>query len=201
MRNNTLKTDNIIKELYQSNLSAPVISRKLRLPLNQIYSSLKRNRVERRKASIQNKIRFENKKLSFNFKKDLKLVEQKLLIAALMLYYGEGAKTQNTVDFANSDPKTLALFMKFLRDICRVDESRLRLYLYCFEGQNLNNLIKFWTEKLKVSKSSFTKPYIRKDSRHLKRVMPYGVLHIRYSDKKLLQRILFLIDQVTNELS
>ncbi len=201
MKNYTLKSDNQIKRLYLGGLSAPAISAELKVSLNKVYSSLKRNNIRRRTASIQNKIRFENKPLSFKLKDNLKQPERDLLIAASMLYYGEGAKTQSTVDFANSDPKALVLFIKFLREICRVDESRLRFYLYCFENQNPGELIKFWSRKLKANDGSFTRPYIRKDTGELKRKMPYGVLHIRYSDKKLLERILFLIERITNELS
>jgi hypothetical protein len=118
-----------------------------------------------------------------------------------MLYFGEGAKTQNTVDFANSDIDALGIFLKFLRTICRVEENRLRFYLYCFKNQNPKKLIKFWSRRLKIKPGSFTKPYVRQDRAVLSRIMPYGVLHVRYSDKKLLQRILLLIKEITQELS
>ncbi len=148
-----------------------------------------------------NRIRFESSPLSYDFKSELTTTERELLVAALMLYFGEGAKTQTTVDLANSDPKVLKIFIKFLRDICRVDESRLRFYLYCFREQDPEALIRFWSECLKVSPKSFTKPYIRETRADLKRIMPYGVLHVRYSDKRLLRQIMFLIEKITGELS
>ena len=193
------KADQQIRLLYAKEFSAPVIASKLDISLNRVYRSLRKQKIQRRSPSEQNRIRFDNSPLSFRFKQHLNSRERELLIATTMLYYGEGAKNGSTVDFANSDPRTLTLFLKFLRIICRVDETRLRFYLYCFENQNATNLINFWTQHLKVKNDSFTKPYVRKNNGDLKRVMPYGALHIRYSDKRLLHKILSLINEIANQ--
>ena len=55
------------------------------------------------------------------------LTDRDLLIAGTALYAGEGAKTDGSVLFANSDPRMVALFLRFLRRFFDVDESRLRL--------------------------------------------------------------------------
>jgi hypothetical protein len=193
--------DERIRLMYEQSISAPAIAFELGVTLSTVYRSLKRQSIVRRTATEQNRIRFENKSSSYNFRKILTEKEKHLVIAALMLYYGEGAKTQRTVDFANSEPNAVALFLRFLREICRVDKNRLRFYLYCFEGQEPKSLMRFWVRKLKVNPKHFTKPYIRKNRFGIGRIMPYGVLHIRYSDKKLLQHILNLIDQIAIELS
>lgn len=190
-----------IKRMYEKAFSAPFIAKTLNLPLHSIYYSLKNQNVLRRTTAEQNKIRFENKPLSYKIKPNLTQHEKALKIAALMLYYGEGAKTQQTVDFANSDPAALALFLKFMLNICGVDKNRLRFYLYCFRGQNASKLIRFWSNKLNAPVDQFTKPYIRPDRTDLSRTMPFGVLHIRYSDKKLLEQILFFIKEITTQLS
>ena len=195
------KLDESIARLYRKSLSAPLIAQKLDLPLNRVYRSLRKQGVERRPASEQNYIRFQSSPLSFKFKKPRSLTEKQLAVAALMLYHGEGAKTQNTVDFANSDAKALALFLKFLRNVCQVDESKLRFYLYCFANQDSKRLISFWSKTLNISAANFTRPYIRKEYDGLKRIMPFGVLHIRYSDKRLLEKILTLTQSMIDNLS
>lgn len=104
------------------------------------------------------------------------------------LYWGEGYKAGQAhgIDFANSDIKMIQVFLKFLREICGVDEKRLRIYLYCYSNQNPPGLVRFWSKVTGVPKDQFTKPYIRKDFRLEKKdKMPYGLIHIRYSDKKL----------------
>ncbi len=182
-----------VVDLYLQNFSGLDISNKLGIHIRQVYRILDKNKIQRRLTSEQNRIKFLNKKPSFEIKDNLSVWERELLIAAVMLYYGEGAKTGTTVDLANSDPGILKLFLKFLREICGVDTSRLRFYLYCFSDQNPVELIRFWSRELTVSRNNFTKPYIRKIQQEKpRRRMPYGVLHIRYSDKKLLTKILEL---------
>ncbi len=178
--------------MYRDLASAPAIARKLGLSLSQVYDSLRRQVVHRRSAQLQNLIRFKNSPLSFNFKKELSRKDRELMIAAVMLYYGEGAKTNTTVDFANSDPDAIKVFLNFLRRVCRVERKRLRFYLYCFANQDLGELLDFWSSFLKVSRQQFTKPYVRERGANLGRTMHYGVLHIRYSDKRLLEKILSL---------
>lgn len=195
----TIKETELIKQLYFDNYSAPQISTRLGLSLNRVYRILKKENIQRRNARASNKLRFEMSPLSYRFKENINSSEKELLIAAVMLYFGEGAKSGTTVDFANSDPATLKIFINFLRKICQIDEKRLRLYLYCFSDQNPSELISFWSRTLNVRIRNFTKPYIRKISKNLKRTMIKGVLHIRYSDKRLLEKILSLKDSLVEK--
>ena len=192
-----------IARLYEDNFSASVIARKLSLSLRQVYRSLINQKVKRRNPQEQSKISFANKPLSFTYRVPKSQTLKFLEVAGLMLYYGEGAKTGSTVDFANSDPRALKIFLAYLRKVCFVDESRIRLYLYCFSNMSTARLIRFWSKELKVKQRAFTLPYVRKamsNNRDRVRVMKYGVLHIRYSDKKLLGKILADIDQNAKKL-
>jgi len=124
------------------------------------------------------------------------------MIAALMIYLGEGAKTGVTVDVANTDSGVHKVFLKFLREICGVKEEKLRFYLYCFENQDPKELIQFWSKTLNVRIEAFTKPYIRKSTTHNRaQRKPYGVLHTRYNDKRLLEKILSLCSNLVADLS
>ncbi len=159
---------------------------------------MKKYGFKRRDDVEAKKLAFSKKPLSFNSKKSLSFEEQELMIAGIMLYWAEGSKIKKqegvvcgkTVDFANSDPKMIQLFLKFLREICRVDEKRLRIYLYCYANQNVVRLKNYWSELTKIPLSQFTKPYVRKDF-SLQKIgkMKYGLAHVRYSDKKLLLQI------------
>lgn len=174
--------------LYRDGLSALKISQKLHISTHQIYGALKNSGIPRRSPAE----RYASTPLSFQYHSPQSLSEWKLFTAGLMLYFGEGAKTTKTVDLANSDPRILCVFLRFLRIIFRIDEKRLRFYLYCFSNQNVDQLITFWAKRLDVSVQNFTKPYIRNYDVNKRRIMPWGVLHIRYNDKKLLEKILSL---------
>lgn len=196
----TNKQERLVKKMYCQGKMGREISLKLKLSLKQIYSSLRRQKIMCKSLREQNRIIFERKPKSFHFKNKLSIKEHDLLVAAVMLYYGEGAKTGVTVDFANSDEKVIKLFLKFLRKICRIDEKRLKLYLYCFSDQNSNLLIRYWSSQLRVEKKQFTKPYVRSIFNRGKRSMPHGVIHLRYSDKKLLLKILSLCSEIITSL-
>lgn len=178
--------------LYCQGLTGKEISDKLGISLKQIYSSLRRQGIPRKNLWEQNRVLFLRKELTFSFKENLSPKERELMIAAVMIYYGEGAKTGSTVDLVNSDPQVAKLFLKFLRNICNVKESKLRFYLYCFSDQDPYSLIQFWSAQLSVEPVQFTKPHVRSTLNRGKRTMPHGVIHVRYNDKKLLEKILSL---------
>lgn len=188
----TTEQEKLVAEWYIDGKMGKEIALLSGLSLKQIYSSLRRQEIPRKSLSEQNKILFERKQPSFDFKETLSLKDRELLIAAIMLYYGEGAKTGVTVDLANSDELVIKLFLKFLRKVCRVKEEKLRFYLYCFEDQNQADLIKYWSSQLNAGIAQFTKPYVRPTFNRGSRSMPHGVMHIRYGDKKLLKKILYL---------
>lgn len=54
----------------------------------------------------------------------------------------------------------------------------------------------FWSKLLRIPKSHFTKPYARKNFDPTKiGKMKYGLLHIRYYDKKLLDLVRLWISE------
>ncbi len=49
-----------------------------------------------------------------------------LYVAGCMLYWAEGAKTRNRIDFVNADPEAIRLFARFLRECFGVTDERMR---------------------------------------------------------------------------
>ena len=191
-----------VKSLYyDKSYSAREVAEELKVSIDAVYKFMIRHGLERQTFKEANRIRFEKKTLSYYIKKDLTEKEKRLKIASIMLYWAEGAKLRSsnrnyTVDFANSDPKMIKLFVKFLRVICGIDENRLRLNLYCYGDQNVDELKRFWSRITKIDINKFIKPYIRYDFDSKKSgKMKHGLIHIRYSDKKLLMQIMNWIDE------
>jgi hypothetical protein len=81
------------------------------------------------------------------------------LIAGTALYAGEGAKTDGAVVFANSDPRMVALYLRFLRRFFDIDESRLRLRLYLHEGLDIDRATSFWSSVTAIPPKQFLAPY------------------------------------------
>ena len=190
-----------IKKYYREGMSVREISNKLKTPFNATFYFFRKYKISRRSPKDNNAIQFAKKPLSFKIKSQLSLEEEKLKIAAIMLYWGEGSKRGHTVDLANSDIAVVEIFLKFLRQICKVDEERLRVYTYCYGNQNLDSILGYWSGITKIPLSQFSKPYIREDySNKVSRQMKYGMIHIRYNDKKLLSYILEEIEKYRNNL-
>ncbi len=185
--------------LYRNGLSAQQMANHFGISIHAAYYTLRKLKVSRRSAQETNRIRFESKPLSYELKQKLTSEQEQLKIAAIMLYWAEGYKARGgTVDFANSDPDMVLIFWKFLSEVCGIDQKRIRLHLYAYEGQSIQNLKRFWCKLLKLSINHFTKPYIKKASMtHSWRGprMVHGLVHIRYSDKKFFEQIIRWIDE------
>ena len=192
-----------VKDLYhKKKLSMREIAEQLDVSIDAVVYFMRKNEILRRSLKESNALVFQNKELSFSEKTGLSSTEKELKIAGLMLYWGEGYKSPKSagVDFANSDPEMISVFTEFLRKIYRVDERRFRALLYCYSDQDVKELIRFWSRLTKISEKQFTKPYVRNDFRKDGRKMQYGMVHIRYADKKLFLSIMRSIEELKSKM-
>ena len=192
-----------IRNLYMDEQnSVEEVAEKLGLSFWKVYNLMRENNIPRRDYSQANYVKYSRFKPRFLLKENLDLNDEHLKIAGIMLYWAEGYKGGYGVDFANSDPRMIKLFLLFLRNICGIKEERLRVYLYIHEDKNIDGIKKFWNGVTQIPISQFNKPYIKKvkpDSKNRAK-MPNGLIHIRYYDKKLLHIILNWIDEYIGSL-
>lgn len=199
-----------IKDLYyKKGHSAKEVGRFLGRGESGIYKFMRKHNLSRRSSAETNSIIYDKQDPSFHLKEYLTPEEEKLKIAGIMLYWAEGAKAQkvlgtnrkrHAIDLANSDPEMIKLFLKFLREICGVDENRLRVLIYCYANQNVNSLRNYWQKISGIPLKQFIRPYVRQDFLPEKiGKMEYGLVHIRYSDKKLFLQIGDWTKQYLNE--
>ncbi len=79
-------------------------------------------------------------------------------ISLAMLYVAEGSKsTRGTVDFGNSDPNIIRLFMELLKKCYPIDQKKFRLVVQCRADQDILFLEDFWSKLTKISISQFYK--------------------------------------------
>jgi hypothetical protein len=180
----------LIRKLYLSdNFSAREIGEKLNVSIDAVFYFLRKNKIPRRNPTQSNNASFARKVPSFKIKENLNAEEKELKAIGVTLYWGEGSKWdgENIVDFTNSDSEMIAVFMKFLRKICGINETKLRVYLYCYADQKPKELENFWSKLTGIPTNFFYKPYVRKDFKVEKSgKMKNGLIHVRYNDKKLL---------------
>jgi len=181
---------NRIRILYNDRqLNVEQTAKKLGVSFWSVYDFMNRNNIVRRLPSEVNYVVSKNKP-QFKIKQNLDNRRQKLQIAGIMLYWAEGTLKGKTVDFVNSNSAMVRIFLKFLREICGINNRRLRLYLYTYSHLNLKEVMEYWKKVTGIPINQFTKPYVREGNLNLsKRKLPYGLVHIRYNDKKLLETI------------
>jgi hypothetical protein len=198
MYTNKLNVNNI-KDLYwKEEYNIEDIAKKLGISFWSLYNFMNKNNISRRSTSEVNYV-VNRIKPQFKIKENLSIAEEKLKIAGIMLYWAEGTLKGNTIDFTNSNPEMIKVFLKFLREVCGIKEERLRVYLYAYPCHKLEELKTYWRNITKVSLRQFTKPYIRNSNLNLSnRKLPYGLIHIRYNDKKLLEIIRSWIKEYIN---
>jgi hypothetical protein len=118
-----------------------------------------------------------------------------LHLAGCMLYWAEGAKARNTIQFTNSDPRMLHLFRRFLTESLCVERDSIRMAtnVYTGNGLTIQDIERYWLELLDLPESSVRKHMINhmptSSSGRAKNKLPYGVCTLQVSNSWMLQHI------------
>ncbi|MSU45217.1 MAG: hypothetical protein EXS47_01120 [Candidatus Zambryskibacteria bacterium] len=190
----------LIVDLYRNKkYSIKEISDYLKVSVDATTFFFRKQNIQRRTQKEAQYEKFLKKTPSFK-KNILKNADLKTLsIIGIMLYWAEGFKgndssTYQAVDFTNSDPNMIKIFLKFLRSTYSLNESKLRILLYCYSDQNVTDLVRFWSKTTLIPQSQFSKPYVKSNFNKDGNKMKHGMVHVRYSDKKLLLDIKSMIE-------
>lgn len=124
------------------------------------------------------------------------MTKDNLKQVGLALYWAEGIKVGNTVQFSNADPDMIRIFLRFLREVYNVDESRLKVHLQIKDVHDVQKVKVFWSRVTKIDQVKFYKPTITK-ANPLKGDKKYlGTCRIVLPDSVLQKKILSSIDEL-----
>lgn len=118
-----------------------------------------------------------------------------LHLAGCMLYWAEGAKRRNTIQFTNSDSRMLWLFRRFLTDALGIERDRICLAINVYTGNGLTilQIERYWLDLLGLPKASVRKHVINhmptSSSGQAKNKLPYGVCTLRVNNTAMVQHI------------
>lgn len=113
-------------------------------------------------------------------------VEHELFTLGVSLYIGEGTKKSADVRLANSDPKVIRAFLRFLRETCGVQENKIKAWLNIFDDVDLEKALAYWQRETGLSKSQFDKSVIRPSrSGNCKNKSEFGTLTVIVSNTRL----------------
>lgn len=119
-------------------------------------------------------------------------------IAISMLYLGEGTKStlKGAVEFSNSDPRVVMLFLRLLRECFSINEQRIHYTVQCRADQDIESLAHFWSAVTGIPKVQAYKPQVdpRTVGRPTRRLEYKGVCRINYPSSEIFTEIMQIID-------
>lgn len=160
---------------------------------NRLAGIKRSNETNKRKKLDREKTIVNNCNVVFK-KRELSDVEAKIYLS--MLYWGEGSKTGNRVEFMNSDHKLIMSFIGLLRKGFKVNEKKLRGIIHLHSYHDINEMVDYWSKCTKIDKDKIS-IYQKKESGITKKEGYKGCFSLRYGDVGTLQEILLIIERFT----
>ena len=132
---------------------------------------------------IVNEVNCEVSKLEVNY-------EMKKAMLSL-LYWAEGTKVRGVLQFANTDPKLILLFVKLLRSCYELDEAKFRVRLHLHYYHKVRKVKAFWSKLLNIPIAQFHKTYRKTRSREKTFRKNFGgICFVKYNSVFLKEKII-----------
>ncbi|MDP2605933.1 MAG: hypothetical protein Q8S00_25605 [Deltaproteobacteria bacterium] len=138
------------------------------------------------------------------------ITKRDLWMLGLALYMGEGSKTTGVVRFANSDPETIRLMMRWFREVLDLKNDNFRLRVHLYPDNDEVSAKNYWSKLAGLPNHQFGKTQFdtRKNKLQKRRnSLPYGTLHIvilARGEKRhgifLFRKIMFWAEQVFSDM-
>jgi hypothetical protein len=132
--------------------------------------------------------------------RELARQQEPLHLSGSMLYWAEGSKRRNDVEFTNSDPDMMRTFVEFLKRCYGVapDVLRLSLNVHLDNGLRLSEIEEWWLTRLGLPRCCLGSHAVDRYSRasaRTRRSLPYGTARIVVHSTFIVQSIYGAIQQ------
>jgi hypothetical protein len=123
-------------------------------------------------------------------------------VAGCMLYWAEGAKERNQLQFSNSDPVMARLFVDFLKKYFDLNGAEIRItcYLYADHVEKQAEVEQHWLDVLDLPRESLRKSVVNVYSKYSQRKrvgnLPYGTCRVVVSRTQVIQTIYGAIQEI-----
>ena len=121
-------------------------------------------------------------------------VKDRLFIAGILLYWGEGDRNpRNAVRLANTDPRMIAIFSRFLRKYCLSGGHKMKISLVIYPDLSAERCQSYWSKVSGISEVDFSKTQIIQGRHPVKR-LSYGICYIGVNSRQIKEKILKWIE-------
>ncbi|HEY7565320.1 MAG TPA: hypothetical protein VIA81_10380 [Acidimicrobiia bacterium] len=109
----------------------------------------------------------------------LSLVGDTLWLAGVVLYWAEGCKGKNSLEMANTDPKALRFFIRWVR-MYLDEQAEFNLQMHLHEGNDEASAMEYWVYETGLHDATFHRTFIKpRGTGHRKNHLPHGVCKVR----------------------
>ncbi len=128
-------------------------------------------------------------------------IKNPLFVSGINLYWGEGdSKLKNgIVRLVNTDSRMLLLFVKFLKEICKLQQDKILAVMTLYPDLNEKKCRLFWQKSTGISKNQFRKTQFIKGKHPTKKV-ENGMCTVLVHSRGLKEKIYTWIDLLVKEL-
>ena len=157
-------------------------------------------------ANKNRKIRIdtENKSAYAEGQSSIKSISKnELLLIGAVLYWGEGSKSEKgqvSLCFSNSDPLMVSVYMKFIRNILKVREEKIRAGIHIYPSISPYEARKFWSKTTKLPEDRFyIVTQISRASKNKRpfNTLPYGTVAIKINSRQQFYKVKGMIKGIT----
>lgn len=136
-----------------------------------------------------------------------KFSRKELSIIGAILYRCEGTQLRRdkrrknevyhwVIEFTNSDPVLIKLFLKFLRTVIGIKEDKLKAQLFIHSDLDREKVERKWSRISDINLGNFNKTIVLKSKGFGVRLSRYGTLKIRYHSKEAFHNLNALINNI-----
>ncbi|MDP2655353.1 MAG: hypothetical protein Q8P17_02210 [bacterium] len=127
------------------------------------------------------------------------LSKMDLFFLGTALYWGEGSKTsRGTVNFTNSDPRSIQIMMRYFKEVCDVPNPKFRGHVILHPHLDALKAERYWSKISGISLTKFQKTSMQhnKASKNKKDSLPLGTFSIGVYDTVIYLRIMGWMDGI-----
>jgi len=114
-----------------------------------------------------------------------------------MLYWAEGAKERNRLEFVNSDVHMMKLFMKFMRNSLNINDADIVVRIHCHDTEvnRIHEIENYWSKTLNIPLENFGKTQIKQGTSSRKNRLTNGICTLRVDNTKLVHHVFGAIQE------
>lgn len=115
------------------------------------------------------------------------ITQQQLFYIGVALYWGEGSKKKNVIQFTNSDPKMIKVMMRFLQEVCKVSVEDMQGHVHLHPHLDADEAEEHWSEVSGIPQDQFYKTSQQHNtaSKNKKDSLPNGTFSVYVCDTEL----------------